>query len=189
MQEATKFNVTETEYLRIERSSEIKHEYYQGEMFAMAGASRKHNLIASNLIRDLGNQLRKGPCRVFPSGMRVKIDKIGKYVYPDVTVVCEKDEFTDDQEDTITNPDLIIEILSESTEAYDRGHKFAHYRKLVSLKEYVLISQDEQSIETFTKNDSGYWQLSETNEVQTEIILKSVGCKLTLDDVYEKVFN
>ncbi len=189
MQEATRSNVTEAEYVEIERRSDIKHEYYQGEMFAMAGASRKHNIISSNIIRDLGNQLRQGPCRVFPSDMRVKIDRIRKYVYPDVSVVCNKDEFTDEEEDTITNPDLIIEILSDSTEAYDRGHKFAHYRKLTSLKEYVLISQDERKIEIFTKNESGYWLYAETDEDRFEIILKSVSCKLNLNDVYEKVFD
>ncbi len=187
MQEAIIATITETEYLEIERSSEIKHEYYRGEMFAMAGASRNHNVIVANVIRELGVQLIDAQCTVYPSDMRLKIQEADKFVYPDVMVVCGEERFLDDRQDTILNPTVIVEILSDSTEAYDRGSKFAHYRRLDSLKEYVLISQTEQRIEKFLRNESGYWLLSETDENIPEIILESIDCKLDLAKVYLKV--
>ncbi len=189
MPKTVESSISEEEYLENERASETKHEYYQGEIFAMAGASEKHNLIVSNVIRELGNQLRKKPCRVYPGDMKLKIKESGDYVYPDIMVVCGERKFLDDQHDVLLDVDLIAEVLSDSTEAYDRGKKFAYYRKIDSLKEYVLISQQYEKIEKFIKNESGFWVLSETNKKNQKILLESIDCKLNIGDVYEKVFE
>src|ERR1051325_5141739 len=122
--------LTPEEYLAIERKSEVKHEYFAGEMFAMVGASKWHNLIAANVIRVLGNQLLDRPCNVYPSDMRVKARATGMYTYPDVVVACAEEQFDDAERDTLLNPVVIIEVLSESTEAYDRGRKFEHYQSI-----------------------------------------------------------
>jgi Uma2 family endonuclease len=188
MQPQTIPYLSEDEYLGIERNSEIKHEYFEGEIFAMSGASRKHNLIAANVIITLGSQLKKKPCRVYPSDMRLKIERTKLYTYPDVMIVCGKDRFADDREDMLLNPDVIIEVLSDSTETYDRGKKFEHYRQIASLKEYVLISQHDRKIEKFMKTEDRRWIWDETDENNPEIILESVGCSLNLDEVYDKVF-
>ena len=189
MQRAVTTNMAEADYLDMERLSEEKHEYYRGEAFAMVGATREHNLIAMNVFRELGNQLRGRECRAYPSDMRLKIEETGKYVYPDAMIVCGEEAFADDKRDTLTNPVAIIEILSESTEGYDRGVKFSHYRKLASLSEYILISQDEEKIERYAKQDTGNWVLSETDESNTQVLLESIDCILNLTDVYEKVFT
>ena len=125
---ATKIRFTAQEYLALERKSETRNEYYNGEIFAMAGASREHNLIVGNLLRDIGNQLEDRPCESYPSDMRVSIEATGLYTYPDVAVVCGEPRFQDREVDTLLNPTVIIEVLSPSTEAYDRGVKFRHYR-------------------------------------------------------------
>ncbi|MBF0120888.1 MAG: Uma2 family endonuclease [Desulfobacterales bacterium] len=185
---AEKINViTEKEYLEIERASKIRHEYHDGEIFSMAGASGNHNLIISNIIRELGNQLRKTPCRVFPSDMKLRVEEINSFVYPDIMIVCGEIKFFDNNCDVLLDADLIIEVLSDSTESYDRGKKFSYYRQLKSFKEYLLISQKERRIQSFFKNEKAYWQFSEANDKQDEIILESIGCKLKLDDVYDKL--
>jgi Uma2 family endonuclease len=186
MQPQTVPYLIEEEYLEFERNSEIKHEYFDGEIFAMSGASRKHNLIVSNVISSLMSQLKKR-CRVYPSDMRVKIETTKLYTYPDVMIVCGQDKFADKKEDILLNPDVIIEVLSDSTENYDRGKKFENYRKIGSLKEYVLISQHTRKIEKFLKTEHRRWIWDETDEEHKEIILESVGCALNLDEVYDKV--
>lgn len=179
--------ITEEEYLEMERNSEVKHEYYDGEIFAMAGASERHNLIVANVIGELRNKLKKSPCRVYPSDMRLKIEEAGLYTYPDVMVICDKTEFTDNRNDTVVNPEVIIEVLSDSTENYDRGKKFGNYRRLASLKEYVLISQDVKKIEKFCRIEDEKWIYSETDENRPEIILESLNCELSHEEVYDKV--
>ncbi len=179
--------ISEEEYLEIESKSEIKHEYHDGEMFAMAGASENHNLILSNIISQLVNKLKKR-CRIYPSDMKLKIKNLSKFVYPDVTIVCGERKFFDDSRDILIDADVIIEILSDSTEAYDRGDKFRFYRKLDSFKEYLLISQKEKRIEKFFKTENGLWKISEASKNQPEIILESIDCKLNLDDIYENIF-
>jgi len=181
--------ITEEEYLEFERNSEIKHEYYDGEIFATSGASEAHNLIVANLIAILGLHLKKKPCRVYPSYMRLKIEKTKVYAYPDVMIVCGHDKFADNKEDMLLNPDVIIEVLSDSTESYDRGKKFGHYRKIVSLKEYVLISQNVPKIEKFVRTENYLWIFSATDERITDMSLESVGCTLNLDEVYDKVYD
>jgi Uma2 family endonuclease len=178
--------MTPQEYLRFERASEIKHEFYNGEVFAMTGASRNHNLISHAVGRHLGNQLAGRACDVYQSDMRVFIPATGLYTYPDVTVVCGTAQFEDKEFDTLLNPTVIIEVLSPSTEKYDRGKKFEHYRSIPSLREYVLIAQDEARIQRFSlQND--FWVFDEAAALDATLTLTSIECTLALSDVYEKV--
>jgi Uma2 family endonuclease len=178
---------TPEEYLALERQAQCKSEYYAGEIFAMAGASRWHNLIVTNVLRELSLQLKGRPCTTYPSDMRVKVSPTGLYTYPDVTVVCGEAQFEDNQQDTLLNPTLIVEVLSESTEAYDRGGKFAHYRKLTSLMEYVLITQTKPHIEHYVRQPDNRWLLSEVDSLPDAIHLPSIDCHLALAEVYDKV--
>ncbi|MCB1189732.1 MAG: Uma2 family endonuclease [Leptospiraceae bacterium] len=178
---------TETEYLDLEENSETKNEYFNGQIYAMAGASVKHITIASNLIMSLGFQLRKKNCVVFGSDMRVKISDTGLYTYPDISIACEDRKLTGDKTNTLLNPVVIVEVLSDSTERYDRGEKFAHYRQLSSLQEYVLVSQNSKKIEKFSRNSAGKWELTETTVEVPEIDLPMINCKLSIEEVYDKV--
>jgi len=175
------------QYLAIERKSEVRHQYYDGEMFAMGGASREHNRISMNIGPDLNHQLRARPCEPFMIDMRVKVDPSGLYTYPDIVVVCDGAEFEDEHVDTLLNPQVIIEVLSETTESYDRGKKFEHYRRLQSLTDYLLVSQDEPHIEHFAKNADGHWVLSEATGLDMAVELPTIHCRLALKDVYAKV--
>lgn len=139
--------LTPAEYLALERQAEVRSEYFQGEAFAMAGGSQRHNLIVANLLRLLGNQLVSRDCNVYPSDMRVKIEALGKYTYPDVAVACGENRFEDEHRDVLLNPVVLFEVLSQSTEAYDRGKKFEHDQALDSLREYLLVSQDACRVE------------------------------------------
>jgi Uma2 family endonuclease len=179
--------LTEEQYLEIERAAEFKSEYYQGEMFAMAGAKEAHNLVVANLMRELGQQLRRGPCRLYPSDMRVRVGTSGLYTYPDVVVVCGEPRFLDDQRDTLLNPNLVVEVLSPSTEAYDRGRKFQRYQTVESLTEYLLVSSDRVQVELYTRQAEGRWLLTSADRSEDALDLQSVGCRLVLSDVYEKV--
>src|SRR5438105_11912 len=143
---------TAEQYLALEREADYKSEYVNGQIYAMSGASREHNLIAFNLITALGTQLRGRPCEGYGGDMRVKVSPTGMYTYPDVSVVCGEPHFDDAQLDTLTNPTVIIEVLSPSTELFDRGGKFAHYRTLQSLSDYVLVAQDKMQVEHFVRS-------------------------------------
>lgn len=175
------------EYLAIERKSEIKHEYFAGQMFAMVGASRRHNLITVNIIRILGNQLLNRPCNVYPSDMRVKVSATGKYTYPDVVVACEEEKFDDAENDTLLNPVIVIEVLSESTEAYDRGKKFEHYQSIESLTEYLLVAQDPYRIEQYVRQSNREWRYAEYHNAEDVIKINAIGCEVVVKDVYAKV--
>lgn len=179
---------TPEEYLAWERTSELKHELFQGEVFAMAGASREHNLIVSNAIRVLGNALLDRPCEVYPSDLRVKIQATGLYTYPDASVVCGRPEFEDNVADTLLNPNVIFEVLSESTEGYDRGKKFRQYRTITSLRDYVLVAQDTIQVEHFRRKADGSWSLREAG-AGGRLALESIGCDLAVDELYRKVFD
>ena len=187
MSDGTKRLLTPEEYLAIERDVEAKHEFYRGEMFAMGGASREHNLITGNAGASLHAQLANRPCEAYQNDMRVKVTANGLYTYPDVVVTCEKPRFEDDKFDTLLNPQSIIEVLSDTTEKYDRGKKFELYRQIQSLREYALISQDRAHIELFTKGDDGVWSLSEATGLEATISLPTIGCQLALADVYAKI--
>ena len=179
--------LTPEEYLAFEREAEVKHEYYAGEIFAFARASRQHNLMVANVIRELGNEVKGRPCEVYPSDMRVRVSPKGLYTYPDITVVCGEARFGDEHSDTLLNPTVIVEVLSPSTEGYDRGEKFEHYRKLESLKEYLVIAQERHHVERHVRQSEGQWLLSETDSVDDVIELPSIACRLAVADIYEKV--
>ncbi|HLI83847.1 MAG TPA: Uma2 family endonuclease [Bryobacteraceae bacterium] len=179
--------ITPEQYLEIERQAEYKSEYLNGEMFAMFGASSPHNIICSNILRELGNQLRKRPCIAYPSDQRVLVPATGLYTYPDVTAVCGEPKFTDDRLDTLLNPSLIIEVLSPSTEAYDRGRKFAHYKKIESLEEYLLVASKEMYADLFRRMPEGLWVAASAEKPEDVLELPSIGCRLVLADIYEKV--
>jgi Uma2 family endonuclease len=179
--------ITETDYLAFERDSEVKHEFIDGEIYAMVGASRNHNLIAGSTLVAIYNQLRGKSCEIYPSDMKVRTPSTGSYLYPDITVVCGEARFDDDQRDILLNPTLIIEVLSPNTERYDRGKKFQRYRELVSLQEYILIAQDSPHIERFVRQKDGLWQFSEAHGLQESLDLTSIGCQLALAEVYEQI--
>ena len=182
-----KTRYTPEEYLTLERSSETKHEYFNGEIFGMSGASKQHVLIVTNLIVELGTQLKRGPCGVYSTDLRVKVAPTGLYTYPDVIVICEEAQFSDEQKDTLLNPALIIEVLSESTKDYDRGGKFEQYRTINSFVEYLLIAQDRPHVEHHERQVDGSWILHETNSLEDTIRLKSVPCSLPLSEIYNKI--
>jgi Uma2 family endonuclease len=173
----------------MERKAEFKSEYFQGEVFAMAGASRPHNRIVSTVIRVLDLQLLERDCNVYPSDMRVKIEKINKYTYPGVVVTCGKEVFEDDEVDTLLNPVVIIEILSDSTEAYDRGKKFQHFQFIESLAEYILITQDAVRVEQYVRQSDKTWIYCQYQNLEDVVKPASIECVLSLKDVYVKVPN
>jgi len=179
--------ITPEEYLAQERAAERKSEYFDGEVFAMAGASPAHALIVTNVVAELRDKLRSRDCTVYSSDLRVKVGATGLYTYPDVVVVCGEPQFDDEQEDTLLNPNVIVEVLSKSTQDYDRGGKFEQYRTIDSFAEYVLIGQDKPHVEHFARQPDGRWILTETNRLGDQIELPSISARLALADVYEKV--
>lgn len=174
------------EYLALERLAEYKSEYCNGQVFAMSGASRAHNLITGNLAGTVGNHLKGRPCEMYIADMRVKVAASGLYTYPDVAVACPPIQLEDEHSDTLLNPSVIIEVLSPSTEKYDRGEKFAHYRRLASLQEYVLVAQDRMRVEHYLR-DGEHWILTELNQPETVLELPSIECQVPLRDIYDKV--
>lgn len=179
--------ITPQEYLALERKATVKSEYIQGQIYAMSGASRQHNRITFNVAAILHPQLRGGPCEGYFNDMRVKVKDDSLYTYPDVVVACGVARFEDAMLDTLLDPTLIIEVLSDSTEKYDRGKKFAYYQRIESLQEYVLIAQDEARIECFTRQTDDRWMLSKVEALEDVIRLESIGCILPLSEVYERV--
>ena len=169
---------TPAEYLRRERAAEYRSEYYAGEIFAMAGGSPRHSLIKINVGTVLHRPLLNRPCTAYGSDLRIRVPS-GLYTYPDVSVICGDLEFDDELKDTILNPTVLVEVLSPTTEAYDRGKKFDHYRQIASLREYVLVSQDEPRVERFLRNNDSTWTLA--------IALPSIGVTLPLSEVFIKV--
>ena len=178
---------TPEEYLALERKAERKSEYFNGEIFAMSGACPQHVLIVTNVVAELRGQLKTRPCTVYSTDLRLKVSAAGLYTYPDVIVVCGEPRFDDDHKDTLLNPTLIVEVLSESTKDYDRGGKFEQYRKIESFVEYVLIAQDKRHVEHFVRQAGNRWLLSETNRLEDTLELTSIACNLMLTEVYDKV--
>lgn len=179
--------LTPEQYLARERAANFKSQFYRGEMFAMAGASREHNLIVGNIVGEIRNSLKSRDCEVYPSDLRVKVSSSGLYTYPDATVVCDDPQFEDDQMDTLTNPTVLFEVLSESTESYDRGNKFSQYRSITSLKEVVLITQDRLSVESFLRQDDGSWLLRETVSLAESADFASIGVSVPMSEIYRNV--
>jgi len=180
-------HLTPAEYLAIERKSEQKQEYFCGELFAMGGASRAHNSISLNIGSELRHLFREKDCVAFVADMRVKVGTSGLYAYPDIVATCQPPKFEDKQLDTLTNPQVIIEVLSKSTESYDRGLKFELYRGIESLSDYILVAQDRIAVDHFTRMDNGSWHLHPHQSLTDCIEIASIDCRLGLEDVYHKV--
>jgi Uma2 family endonuclease len=174
------------EYLAMERRSQIKHEYFAGEIFAMAGASYVHTTIVGNVSRELGNSLRESDCNVLSSDQRVRTGST-LYTYPDVVLVCGKPEFDDQERDTLTNPVVIVEVLSRSTEGYDRGQKFLQYRSISSLREYVLVSQRQMLVEHYLRQPGGQWVLTTYNSPEHLVVFPTVNVSIPISNLYLKV--
>ena len=179
--------LTEAEYLEIERAAEFKNEFFQGEMFAMAGGTPQHSLIGTNLARELGNRLGGGNCVAYNAALRLKIEATGLYTYPDLSVICGPLQLAAGTDDTVVNPTVLVEVLSDSTEAYDRGRKFEHYRRIPTLQEYLLVSQKAPRIEQFIRQADGRWLLNEAAGMERSLELPSLGIVVSLAEVFAKV--
>lgn len=179
--------LTPEEYLAHERLAEIKSEYYDGEVFAMSGGSRAHSKIAVNVAGELNSQLADRPRDVYNSDMRVQVAEEGPYTYPDVTVVCGEAIFADAEVDTLLNPTILVEVLSPTTEAWDRGGKFERYQQIASLQEYVLIAQDRPRVERYARQAEGQWHFEVSTGLGDQVSLPSVGCELPMTEIYRKV--
>jgi Uma2 family endonuclease len=179
--------LSEAEYLRLEREAETRSEYFDGEVFAMAGGTSSHSLIATNLLGELRSGLKATDCVAYNTDLRVKVEATGLLTYPDVSVVCGERRFLDEQEDTLLNPTVVIEVLSDSTEGYDRGKKFENYRQIPSCCEYLLVSQKEPRIEQFIRQPNGEWTLKEAAGLSAVTELPSLGVVLELREVFAKV--
>ena len=179
--------VTVAEYLKFDHQSDQKYEYYDGQIYLMAGATPRHNLISASVNFTLYAQLRGKGCFIYSGDMHVKVEKTGLYTYPDMTIVCGQPQYEDTKPPTLLNPTVIIEILSPSTERDDRGKKFQHYRNLDSLQEYILISQSGYRIEKFTKQTDKVWLFREVIGRYEKLFLSSLNCQLALSEVYDQV--
>ncbi len=175
------------DYLALERKAEIKSEYLNGRIYAMSGASRNHNALVFNLAHRIGNQLDKKPCQGYVNDMRVKVSPTGLYTYPDMVIVCGEPRFEDQAFDTLLNPTVIIEVLSDSTEKYDRGEKFAHYRALDSLTDYLLVAQNQPRIECFSRQPGGQWLYSVADGLDAQMNVGEMDFVLRLNEIYERV--
>lgn len=177
---------TPEQYLEMDRKADHRSEYVNGEIRAMAGASREHNLIVTNLVREVSTCLRGRPCETYANDMRVKISPV-RYAYPDMVVACDRPQFLDGQLDTLTNPIVIVEVLSPTTEADDRSWKFAHYRRLASLTDFVMLSQYQPFLEHYTRQADAQWVLTELSGLEAVLRLPSIRCELPLAEIYERV--
>lgn len=177
---------TVSEYLAFERTAEVRHEYRNGEILAMAGGSYNHSLILANLIRELGNALKGKPCRALESNLRVKIPRTPLYTYPDATVICGDPQFdaSDAGMETITNPRALFEVLSPTSEAYDRGEKFTRYRQMESLQEYVLVSQDSPHVQVFVKQEGATWLFTAFSGLDAKARIGGLEIDIPLREIY-----
>ncbi|NDP27784.1 MAG: Uma2 family endonuclease [Flavobacterium sp.] len=187
MQPSELLHISETDYLETERLALEKHEYFNGEVFAMSRANISHNQIFSNSIFSIGTQLKGKKCQPFGSDLRVHVPKNTLFTYPDISIVCGEIETTDDKFDTITNPSVLIEILSPSTRNYDKGEKFTLYREIASLQEYILIDSERIMVEKFIRNSDNSWQLTEYRSIEQSFSIATVGIEMQLVDIYEGV--
>jgi Uma2 family endonuclease len=179
--------ITPEEYLALDRQAQVKSEYYAGQIIAFAGASKQHNLIVANVLAGIHRQLVDRPCNVYPSDMRVGISKTGMYAYPDIVVTCGEEQFADENSDILLNPIVLIEVLSESTANYDRGDKFDQYRRIESLREYLLVSQEPHRADQYIRQNDTQWLLTEFHRAEDVIRLGSINCELALKEIYAKI--
>jgi Uma2 family endonuclease len=185
---APKYNfITAEEYLVMERSSDTKHEYYRGEVFAMSGASFEHSEISSNVIGLLKNKLKGKSCRPYGNELRVYIPENTLYTYPNISIICEGPIFSDTEFDTVSNPSVLIEILSKTTKDYDRGGKFNLYRSIKTLKEYILIDSTSVSVEIFSRNDDNSWRLVEFKTLADLFTIATIETTLSLKEIYDNI--
>ncbi len=187
MSSLPKSHFTPEQYLAKERKADFRNEYINGEIQAMAGASREHILLVTNLVRELDTQLLERPCETYSTDMKVKINVAGNYVYPDVVVACGDIRLEDSLGDTLLNPLVIVEVLSPSTELKDRGEKFLQYQWLESLADYVLVSQNKVLVEQFARQPNGHWLYSRLDSREDVLSLTSLGCALPLSRIYHRV--
>lgn len=180
---------TPEEYLKMEERSEIRHEFVNGEIFDMSGSSARHNDICGNVVFALQTIIRKGklPCRVYTTDLRLRIVKANMFTYPDVMLICGKIEFDAERKDVVLNPVVIFKVLSESTSNYDRSRKFAAYRQIPSLQEYVLIDQARVSVEIFRRDKTKFWVFEAFEELKSTLKLKAVGIEIAVAAIYEGV--
>lgn len=183
---AQKLTMTPAEYLAFERASDERHEYADGEIFALAGGTREHSLASQNIAGELRAALLSRPCEVHGQDMKIKT-RAGKYHYADALVLCGAPLFEDDSRDVVLNPKLIVEVLSEATERYDRGDKFASYRTIATLADYVLVSQKAVLVEHYHRLADGTWLYRALGPGE-HLVLESLGCEIAVDSVYLKVF-
>ena len=176
--------ITPEDYLLNERLALEKHEYFQGEIFAMSGASISHNRLLKNCLSELRTKLKGKKCEPFGSDLRIHIPKNALFTYPDISIICGEIETTDDKFDTVTNPSVIIEILSPSTRDYNIGKKFYLYRDIESLKEYLLIDSEKITVEKYIRNDDNSWLLTEYKSIEDSFSIETVGLEMQLSDVY-----
>jgi Uma2 family endonuclease len=174
------------DYLQMEKESPVKHEYYKGEIFAMAGASARHNVIYSNLFASIGIKLRGKPCQPYGSDMRLHIPENTLFTYPDISIICGDIIPSPEDEDTAIKPNAIIEILSPSTKQYDRGNKFMLYRQIPTLKQYILVDSESVHVESFAINERNLWELSEFKQLSEEVLFSSLGITITLAEIYDR---
>jgi Uma2 family endonuclease len=184
---ALKTKLTPEEYLAIERDAEYRSEFYRGEMFAMAGGTEEHNLIVGNLRAELRAAFKTRSCRAYSENLRLRIPATGLYTYPDVMALCGEPEFSDETHDMLLNPQFIAEVLSDKTEAYDRGQKFAHYRSISSFSEYVLVSQTQPLVECFTGQADGSWKLVVFAGLDAIARFESIAAAIPLAEIYRDV--
>jgi Uma2 family endonuclease len=179
--------LTPSDYLASERASEMKHEYHDGVLVAMAGGSAPHSLIAGRVVTALNNRVAARGCQVFNSDMKVWVGRERHFFYPDASALCGPPEFFDEQRDILTNPSCIIEVLSGSTEAYDRGRKLARYMALDAIREIALFSQEQVRVDKYTRRPDGVWQFEGCDGMETAVAFPSLGCEIVLRDVYAGV--
>ena len=181
-------NLTPEQFLAYERSSPFKNEYQQGVVYAMSGASIRHVRLTRNLLNLFSQALDNYPCEPFGNDLRLWIEKSKVFTYPDILVICGKPATIDNELDTVINPTLLVEVLSPFTEAYDRGRKFAHYQTIPSLKEYVLVSQDEPRVERFLRQPDDTWSMTISSDLDGKVTFQSIEVTMPLAAVYKSVF-
>ena len=179
--------LTVEEYLEIERTSDTKHEFFAGQMYDMAGGTYEHAILVPNLIVEIGSRLKGTNCRIASNDLLVRTAPDGLHTYPDITIICGEPNLADDQRDVLLNPILLVEVLSKSTEAHDRGTKFAEYRRIETLRDYVLVSQTEPRVEVFSRAEGATWTLRDYAGLEAACELPAIDCSLPLADIYRGV--
>lgn len=178
---------TLAQYLATETATKVKHEYFRGEVFAMVGGTPRHALIATNFTGEARQRLGRKSCIAYGSDLRIKVDDSGLYTYPDASIICGELKLDEEIPNTVLNPTVLVEVLSESTESYDRGKKSDHYRRIASLQTLVLISQDRPLVEWFSRHEPGGWILRDAREMDQSLVLDSVGISIPLSELYRNV--